>query len=86
VETNIRGWELTRASREGREIACIHGRCQVATEDNVTAKENHNSCGIEELGGREGSTSIEDGRTRSVGAPARKGVVGRGDRHSENEQ
>jgi len=74
MDTTSRGWNFTKAAREGIQTPCIHGRHQTVTENNVTARKNKKNCGDENLTSRgKGSTNAKDDVTGSVGAPVRKG-------------
>jgi hypothetical protein len=69
-----RGWKITRDAREGGKTTHNHGRCQIAIENDVTARKYQNCRGDENLTSRgKGSTSAKDDATCSIGAPARKG-------------
>jgi hypothetical protein len=75
MDTTFRVWDLTIVVGEGGQIECINGSFQTMKKDDVTAREDQYDHENEEFISRgEGSTSVEDGATSSVGGPTRKSI------------
>jgi len=74
MDTTSRGWNITRAAREGGKTTRSHSICQTTTENDVTAMKDQNFRRDENFTSRgKDSTRLEDDATSSVGSPARKG-------------
>jgi hypothetical protein len=76
MDTNSRGWNITRDAREGGQTTCSHGRRQTTKKSNVTARKYQNCHRDENLTSRgKGITSTKDDARGSAGAPTRKDIT-----------